>query len=464
MENRSRRCLKGRNNDAVSDLLDLSVVSFFCHLPAFMPTFMSGFLDIGEVSKSRFACWRKIWAAFGLLLFVSTWRLWTPQTVYPQVPLLGWVGRLPPWVEWLGFVLILGSLAVALLTRRRFPYRLAMLTFVAAVMGMTLMDQHRLQPWAYQHAIFALVIGNCRPRLGFTLMRLVVVSIYFYSALSKFDYQFLHTLGQQFLSTLMGFVGVATDEWPAKIQLCVSAIFPLGELLIACGLCWSPTRRAAVVAAVMLHVMLLLILGPIGLQHKAGVLIWNLYFIIQAVALFAFPRVPQVAVPATGHPRLLLRETVIRCIVWVTVLLPIAEFWGRFDHWPAWGLYSPRNSRVSFYVHRVAADRLPEAVRTYLADAPPDQPWLQLQMDRWSLSELAVPIYPQDRFHVGVALAVTKRYDLDRSIRVVWQSASHRISGARATQTSNGLGQLQLRAEQFHFNALPRSNLRMSKR
>jgi len=210
----------------------------------------------------------------------------------------------------------------------------------------------------------------------------------------------------------------------------------------------------------MLHVVLLLILGPFGLQHKPGVLIWNLYFIVQVVVLFAFSRAEQGAVPATNRPRLLPRETVILCIVWAIVLLPIAEFWGRFDHWPAWGLYSPRNSRASLYVHRIATDRLPEAVRTYLADTPPDRPWQKLQIDRWSLSELSVPIYPQDRFHVGVALAVTKRYDLDRSIRVVWQSASARISGARETETWNGIGQLRLKAEQFRFNALPRSNLK----
>ena len=291
-------------------------------------------------------------------------------------------------------------------------------------------------------------------------MRLVVVSVYFYSALSKFDYQFLHTLGQQFLSTLIGFVGATTDDWPALIRVCVTAAFPVGELLIALGLCWTPTRRAAVVAAVLLHVILLLILGPLGLRHKPGVLIWNLYFIVQAIVLFTIPSTEPRAAPVKSRPRLLPRESVILCIVWAIVLLPIAEFWGRFDHWPAWGLYSPRNSRVSLYVHRVATDQLPDVLHTYLADAPPDQLWQKLQIDRWSLSELSVPIYPQDRFHVGVALAVTKRYDLDRSIRVVWQSTSARISGARETETWSGIGQLQLKAEQFRINALPRSNLK----
>jgi hypothetical protein len=425
-----------------------------------MQTLSNGFLDFGEVRDSRYAWWRRLWAAFGLLLFISTWRLWTPQTVYPQVPLLGWAAWLPPWVEWLGFVVILGSLAISLLAWSRSVRRLVMLMFVAAVVGMISIDQHRLQPWAYQYAIFALVMGTCEPRLGFRLMRLVVVSVYFYSALGKLDYQFLHTLGQQFLSTLMRFIGVNTDAWPTLIRVCVTAVFPAGELLIAMGLCWLPTRRAALVAAVVLHVILLLILGPFGLHHKPGVLIWNLYFIVQAVVLFAIPRGEHGAVLASCRPHPLVRETLIRCVVWTVVLLPIAEIWGRFDHWPAWGLYSSRNSRASLYVHRVATERLPEAVRVYLADTPPDQPWQKLQIDRWSLSELSVPIYPQDRFHVGGALAVTRRYYLDRSVRVVWQRASARISGVRETETWNGRGQLQLKAEQFRFNASPRSNLK----
>ena len=425
-----------------------------------MQTQIRGFLDTGDVREAWFAWWRRIWAGFGLLLFICTWRLWTPQTVYPQIPLLGWADWLPPGVEWLGFVLILGSLTFVLLAGPRWACRLATLTFCMAVIGMILVDQHRLQPWAYQYAIFALVIGNCGPRLGFRLMRLVVVSVYFYSALSKFDYQFLHTLGAQFLSTLMGFVGVATDAWPATVQLCVVAMFPVGELLIALGLCWPTTRRWAVAAAVVLHVVLLLILGPFGLHHKPGVLIWNLYFIVQAVALFPFLPAEQSAVPVNERPRLLPRETVILCIIGAVVLLPIGEFWGRYDHWPAWGLYSPRNSRASLYVHRIAAARLPEAIRTFLADTPPDQPWQKLEMDRWSLRELSVPIYPQDRFQVGVALAVTKRYDLDRSVRVVCQSAAARIGGARTSETLHGLGQLQRKAEQFRCNALPRANLR----
>jgi hypothetical protein len=51
------------------------------------------------------------------------------------------------------------------------------------------------------------------PAEAIALARLIVISIYFYSALSKFDYSFLHTLGQQFLNALVGIFGASLDAW-----------------------------------------------------------------------------------------------------------------------------------------------------------------------------------------------------------------------------------------------------------
>jgi hypothetical protein len=39
--------------------------------------------------------------ALGVATLVSvTWRLWTPQQIFPQVPLLGIGHALPPWLDW----------------------------------------------------------------------------------------------------------------------------------------------------------------------------------------------------------------------------------------------------------------------------------------------------------------------------------------------------------------------------
>lgn len=69
--------------------------------------------DATAAEHKREALLRRWWAVGGLALFGATWKLWTPQTEFPQIPLFGWGGSLPPFVDWLAFGLLLGSLAFA---------------------------------------------------------------------------------------------------------------------------------------------------------------------------------------------------------------------------------------------------------------------------------------------------------------------------------------------------------------
>ena len=92
-----------------------------------------------------------------------------------------------------------------------------------------------------------------------------------------------------------------------------------------------------------------------------------------------------------------------------------------------------------------------------LADAP-DQPqrWVRLPIDRWSLATLGVPIYPQDRFQLGVALAIARDARLDRGIRVDLRSTADRYTGAREREVLLGRPALLRAADRFFFSAIPR--------
>ena len=68
---------------------------------------------------SRATWLRKTMAAFGLLLFAITWRLWTPQTEFPQIPFFGWLTEVPGFVDWIAAVGTLVGLLAMLLTNRR---------------------------------------------------------------------------------------------------------------------------------------------------------------------------------------------------------------------------------------------------------------------------------------------------------------------------------------------------------
>ena len=58
-----------------------------------------------------FQAWTAISSA---ALFAVTWKLWTPQTEFPQVPAFAFLRTAPSWLDWLGVSGVLASL-IALL-------------------------------------------------------------------------------------------------------------------------------------------------------------------------------------------------------------------------------------------------------------------------------------------------------------------------------------------------------------
>jgi hypothetical protein len=279
--------------------------------------------------------------------------------------------------------------------------------------------------------------------------------LYGYSAWSKFDYAFLHTLGQQFLSALAGCLGASTSNWPDEARLAAAWAFPLGESAVALGLCVPRVRPLALAGAIVLHLLLLVILGPLGLGHKPGVLIWNLFFIVQNLVLFAAAgdRCANNADRAGGRPA---RLSLARGAVLAAVVLPLLEPSGWFDIWPSWGLYAPRAERVSLLIARRAARRLPESVRNYLAESDGGGQWVELRIDRWSLSALDAPIYPQNRFQLGVAAAVGRRFGLDRQIRAVRLELADRLSGERRQEILTHSAQIAAAGDRYWLNSHPR--------
>lgn len=396
----------------------------------------------------------------GLALVAVTWRLWLPRTDFPQVPFAGWFVGAPPWLDWTGLAALLAGYA-GLLIAAQSPrlLRIACLVLTAAIALMALLNQHRFQPWAYQFGLTTVVLALAPARQALGLLRVLTISLYFHSALSKLDHSFLTTHGQQFFLALLQSVGLSGERFPEGVRQFGAATFPAGELAVAIALLVPRTRRIGVVGAVLMHSLLLLALGPWGLGHRPGVLIWNAYFIAQAVLLFGNSRrAPAIAADAvrTCRSRGVLRRRTAEAIIVAAVLLPLLEPFGLFDHWPAWALYASRPERVHVYVTEDARDRLPEEIRKHVAEPRPFERWLRVGLERWSLEALSAPLYPQGRFQIGTALALAERHELGNEIRVVVLGPAHRLTGKRTTTEFIGLPALRRAAFGFTLNAKPR--------
>ena len=85
-----------------------------------------------------------------------------------------------------------------------------------------------------------------------------------------------------------------------------------------------------------------------------------------------------------------------------------------------------------------------------------NRPGGKLRIDRWSLEALGAPVYPQDRFQVGVALALAEKYNLGQDIRVEIDSPANRWTGNRSTKVYQGAGAIRELAGQYRLNAFPR--------
>ena len=405
------------------------------------------------------------WLPLFVALVISTWPVWRGANSFPQVPLLAWSLVWPRWVDSVMLVLFLVGITVAFATRlldRRLIERWSSACCIVALGILFAMNQQRLQPWAYAGWLMLIVLCTCRDEIALMLLRGLVISIYTYSALSKLDFAFLHTTGQQFLVTLSGFVGVTVELWNQQVRLIAAAMFPLVELAVAICLANPRMRRAGVVVGILMHGLLIMMFSSVGMRQTAGVMVWNVSSIWILGALFWFsPRVDSKPERTTKQLAVGTADWLGVIILLAAMILPALESIDSWDHWPSWGLYAPRNSGASVFIAEAKKASLPDSVQACLAparfnDPEFDRPVFYLNLAKLSLDQLKVPVYPQDRFQLGVAIGLARRYDLQNDLFVTLQSRSDRMTGRRTIRQLEDYAALLDAADEFQLNALPR--------
>jgi hypothetical protein len=265
-------------------------------------------------------------------LIAATFPLWTPDHHWPQVPWFAAARHLPFWWDWLS----LGVLAAG--TCLQFDRKARCAAIAAGIQATGLaaalvVDQHRLQPWAYQYLLVFGILALAPNERGMRCVRWLVISIYVHSALSKLDAAYLESNGRQLLEALLHSIGIPLRGWNQGRPVLACLAFPIGELAIAAALAVRPTRRIGLLGSSLMHALLIWTLGPFGLRHEPGVLIWNAVFILQNAILFH--RSPAADSAAPAMPGMSVRDRFAQLIAAAAVALPFLEPLGCWDHWPS---------------------------------------------------------------------------------------------------------------------------------
>lgn len=322
--------------------------------------------------------------------------LWCNTRSYPRVPVLEGFPALPaPWDAW-----FLGALLISLLLS---PWlgRMATTLFLAGSAFLALGDQNRWQPWFYLYWIL-LALTLAREPTALAGMRWVVSAVYLWSGLQKFNPGFGETVVPFFVQPLASWLPTALLPG-AKLAIMTA---PAIEVLVGLAL-WIPTaRRAAIAAVVTVHAVALLVLGPLGHKHNFIVWPWNFGMVLFVVLLF-----PPVSFAANWQA---LRRSASACLaVLLVITLPGLSFFGWWDSYLSFALYSGNLASAEMYVTPALADRLPPHIQKMLVpvrgpfDPEREGPW-KLNHQGWCALQTGVPPLPEPRGYLALARHIAR--------------------------------------------------------
>lgn len=442
----------------------------------------------------------RLWSlAFVVLLMATSYRLWLPPnwSNFPQVPALSFLVDAGYWCDYLGLAALSAGLLWAMFGELRWGTKLRWrdldnstskwpwMIIVASGLWLVCLSQHRLQAWFFQLLLYCLVSLLSDQRRQLIWLQRIVVSIYVYSATGKLDFEFVHTVGQDFLQATASLLRFDLSGWNEADRIVAAFLLPTFELLLAGGLVWSKSRRMAGVCTCCFHLGLAaLVWGP--LNHSWGVFLWNLQFAGQAILLFVLPDqfqslfsfdlfnrqqsgstrgtqsggespVSSPIISLASSALIQWRDRFLQALLIASIVMPLGERWAVWDHWPSWALYAPHSSRVRVTVATYAVDQLPEQLRDLLPSNDDDsQVGVDVPLAKWSLKELGVPIYPQARFQLGVARYLSSRLSSPIAIQAEIRESADRFTGKRQIRQMRGSEEIQQASRFFTLGSSPR--------
>jgi len=139
------------------------------------------------------------------------------------------------------------------------------------------------------------------------------------------------------------------------------------------------------------------LLGPLG--HNINLVVWPWNIAMIALLLVLFGSKECASLRQTWSELRSSRSAAL--VTGLCALLPILSFFGWWDSYFSFALYSANLSRADFYVTQSFRDRLPARLQTYVHPVENYNPAFQLpyvfEHPRWAAAEMRVPQLPEPR-------------------------------------------------------------------
>ena len=365
------------------------------------------------VGSARRLLWLKVAvvAAFCIGLAMSP-RLWIGPRSFPAVPI---IEGLPP-IEGgtaYGLFATLFVLAAAIVVSPKPQWPIA--AFLAIVGGFCLADQTRWQPWVFLYVFLLATLGlfswdradTAGQRSTLNIARLVIACTYIFSGLQKTNLNFIDVDFPWIVSPITGLVPAS-----AKPLHAVAMLVPFVQVAFGIGLLTNRFRRVSLVVAVSMHVFILAMFGPFGLDWNDIVWPWTAAMAVFDVLLFADDE------PYSAGDLLSPRKRPYHAVVLIVfVALPALSFVNLWDSYLSAALYSGNLTDGMIYLSDAGRAALTAPIAEHVVRSAEDTHVLNLQ--RWAAEDLNVFPYPETRVYRAIAKRVCGQMSDSRQLVLV---------------------------------------------
>lgn len=321
-------------------------------------------------------------------------NLWAGQRWFPKAPLFDVVqGFIPPY-DYINLVVLIALLGVSIYSTKRFTLILLILFSVY----LCIEDQNRLQPWFYNYILILFIYLFYKKRVDepnnylsvFISIQLLVALIYIFSGIQKFNSSFVD---DSFLWIISPLNNILSDRQIALFSKIGYAI-PYIELFIGVGLLYRPLRFIALPLVILMHVFILLMLGPFGKSYNYVIWPWNFVMILINLLLFA-----GVKQERFFDLSILFKSISFYIVITLMLIFPIFSLNNKYDSYLSSSLYSANTHNGKLILSDNAYEKLPLYIKHFVTTNPNNN---VLSIKYWALTELNVPCVPEYRIFKNI--------------------------------------------------------------
>lgn len=327
-----------------------------------------------------------------LLQLLFTKNAWLPYDFdFPVTTLIPGFDLLDAGVNKIVFYLLLSSLVFLVVKK----YQKIILAFVLFFTMLLVMDNvNRFQPWLFMHIITLSVVVYCR-KYAMNMLRLFLVALYLWSGFNKFNLNFAWEVFPYFMKAfgLNELFYLPPDEigkYAMPIINHLAWIVPVTEVLIGAGLIIPRLTKTALWLGVLLHLTVLFILGPFGLNWNEVVWSWNVEFIVLLFLLFG----NRILVYEPIQIRPTYRYLTGKLYFLLVMIMPAAWYFGVWPNNFSYHLYSGTNPNIRFYFEGINTKILESDLKEFtFYDVDRQQSYIMV--DYYLMDKIRVPVFAE---------------------------------------------------------------------